>query len=169
MGVKPGPCPWWENNRGWRKSQNMWLAGHVTRMWKLTNHLETDEERRRLWRLQINLRVTLKCKGVQWSHLVQDGVQWQTLTTMVINFWVPCDLVNSLNCSETINSLSSAPFPGSLHGVMLNWLQPRTILALPSPYCSLHHNKVLYMFCCFDQSSDSTYVEIWSSYRPKIA
>jgi len=45
--------------------------------------------------LGIERRITLKylketgCEGVDWIHLAQDKLQWQTLVNMVTNLWVP--------------------------------------------------------------------------------
>jgi hypothetical protein len=36
------------------------------------------------------------CKGVDWIDLAQDNDKWHDLVNMVINFWVPYNVVNFL-------------------------------------------------------------------------
>jgi hypothetical protein len=39
-----------------------------------------------------NIKVDLKetaCENVDWIHLAQDRVQWQTLANMIMNLFVP--------------------------------------------------------------------------------
>jgi hypothetical protein len=42
------------------------------------------------WEDNINMDLKeIKFEDVDWVHVVQDRVQWQTLTNTVMNLWAP--------------------------------------------------------------------------------
>jgi hypothetical protein len=37
--------------------------------------------------IEIDLR-EVRCEGVDWAHIPQDGVQWWALVNTVMNLWI---------------------------------------------------------------------------------